>query len=176
MKTMKQNTVISCLALLFAFVLGGLQTTFADDKSVLNAADTKFIKQTAESGMGEVKIATLGTQKAERTDVKDLATMLVTDHTKLNDELSTLASSKKIDLSAVISAKAADDFKDLEQKSGSDFDKAFLSHMEKSHKNSIDNFEDIEKNAGDSELKAWVSKTLPSLRMHLDKVKALSAK
>jgi putative membrane protein len=173
---MKQKSIISFLALLFAFAIGGIQTAVADDKSLLNAADTKFIKQTGESGMAEVKIATLGTQKAERADVKDFATMLVTDHTKLNEELAALALSKKVDISAVISADASDAFKNLEQETGKDFDKAFLSHMERSHKKSIDNFEAIEKDAADSELKAWVSKTLPSLRMHLEKVKELAAK
>jgi putative membrane protein len=178
MKTMKHyNLATSFLALLFAFGLGGIPSNaFGDDKSMLNATDTKFVKEAAESGMGEVKIATLGSQKAERADVKDLATMLVADHTKLNSDLTAFAQAKKIDLSAVISAKAADHFKDLEQKSGGDFDKAFLDHMEKSHKKSIDNFEGIEKDAADSELKAWVSKTLPTLRAHLEKVKALQSK
>ncbi|MDB6006790.1 MAG: hypothetical protein JWR15_3777, partial [Prosthecobacter sp.] len=147
-----------------------------DNKSNVKSSDEKFIKTAGASGMAEVKIATLGTQKAERADVKELATMLVADHTKANAELSALAESKKVQLSQVIDPKHADAFKDLEKESGKGFDDAFLDHLEKSHKDSISNFEDAEKNGEDAEVKSWASKTLPALRHHLDEVKKLQAK
>ena len=177
MKTIPTKTLAASLMLLLAFAIGGLRTTaWAADKDILNASDTKFIKLTGESGMAEVKLATLGSQKAERADVKDFATMLVTDHTKVNNELSDLAKNKGVELSAMIAPKDADAFKDMENTSGKDFDKAFLDHMEKSHKAGIARFEDAEKDAKDGELKAWISKTLPTLRSHLDKVKDLKSK
>lgn len=162
---------------LFLVAIAAAASLYGEDKkSDLNATDEKFVKQTAESGMAEVKLATLGSQKAERADVKEFASMLVTDHTTLNGELATLAQAKKVELSAVISPKAAETFKDLEMKSGADFDKAFLTHMEKAHKSSVDRFEDAQKDAADSDLKGWVSKTLPTLKAHLDKVKGLRSK
>jgi putative membrane protein len=126
--------------------------------------------------MAEVKLATLGSQKAERADVKEFANMLVADHTKANEELASLAKSKGVEVSAMIPAKAADAFKDLENESGKNFDKAFLDKMEKDHKSDISDFESAEKKAKDSDLKAWISKTLPTLRAHLDKVKELKGK
>lgn len=173
---MKKNPLTIALAL-FAFAAGALNLSAADDtKSALNDADQKFVKTAGESGMGEVKIATLGTQKAERADVKEFATMLVTDHTKVNEELAGLAKAKNVDLSQVISADASDDFKSLEKESGAGFDKAFLAHMKDSHEASIANFEDAAKDGTDGEVKAWASKTLPALRAHLDKIKELQAK
>lgn len=171
---MKSNP-IKFAALLLAFAVGGLAalTNAEEKKSSLNSADEKFLKKTGEAGMSEVKIATLGTQKAERADVKDFATMLVADHTKVNDELSKLAQTKGVELSAVISADAADTFKDLEKESGKDFDKAFLAHLEKSHKDSISAFEEAGKDAADSEVKSWANQTLPTLKAHLEKVQEL---
>jgi putative membrane protein len=164
---MKSNPIT--FAILLALAVGNLATSTtlsaADSTSSLKSSDEKF-----------VKIATLGTQKAERTDVKDLATMLVTDHTKANAELTALAESKKVQLSAVINPKAAKAFEDLEKVSGKDFDKAFLKQLEKDHKDCISNFEDAEKNAEDADVKSWASKTLPTLRAHLDKVKELAGK
>lgn len=172
---MKSNPITFAILLAIAAV-NVTSIARAEDKSSLKAADEKFVKTAGASGMAEVKIATLGTQKAERADVKELATMLVADHTKVNAELSALAESKKVQLSAVIDPSAADTFKDLEKESGKGFDKAFLDHLEKSHKDSIANFEDAEKNGEDAEVKSWASKTLPALRTHLDKVKELKAK
>lgn len=172
---MKSNPIT--FAILLALAVGNLTPSAgAADGSGLKASDEKFIKEAGSDGKAEVKIATLGTQKASRTDVKDLATMLVTDHTKANTELSSLAASKNVELSAVIDPNAASTFQDLEKKSGADFDKAFLSHLEKAHKDCISTFEDAEKNATDSDVKSWASKTLPTLRAHLDKVKELESK
>ncbi|MGV3662279.1 MAG: DUF4142 domain-containing protein [Prosthecobacter sp.] len=164
---------IPLVAALFAFAAA---LNAADTKSSLNASDEKFVKATGESGMAEVKIATLGSQKAERADVKEFANMLINDHTKVNGELNQLAQTKGVELSAIVSADAANTFKDLEQESGAGFDKAFLAQMKDSHEKSISNFEDAEKNAADGEVKAWAGKTLPALRQHLDKIKELQGK
>lgn len=162
--------------MLLAFAAGVMNLGAEDKKSSLNDTDQKFIKMAGQDGMAEVKLATLGTQKAERADVKDFATMLVNDHTKANEELSTLAQAKGVELSAVISPDAAEDFKALEKESGASFDKAFLAQMKSDHETCISNFEDAEKNAADSDVKSWASKTLPTLRAHLDKVKELQSK
>lgn len=168
---------IPLVAALFALATGGLSIVgAADTKSGLTSADETFVKTAGDAGMAEVKIATLGTQKAERADVKDFATMLVNDHGKVNGELNQLAQSKNVELSAIVSADTANSFKDLEQESGAGFDKAFLSQMKSAHEKSISNFEDAEKNASDGEIKSWASKTLPALRAHLDKIKELQGK
>ncbi|WP_395748885.1 DUF4142 domain-containing protein [Prosthecobacter sp.] len=173
---MKSNPITFALLLAIAAVGNFTSLVAADTASGLKASDEKFVKMAGADGMAEVKIATLGTQKAERTDVKDLATMLVADHTKANAELTSLAESKKVQLSAVITPKAAKAFEDLEKVSGKDFDKAFLKQLEKDHKACISNFEDAEKNAEDADVKSWATKTLPTLRAHLDKVKELAGK
>ncbi len=173
---MKSNPIT--FAILLAISVGNLTSiaSAADTKSGLAASDEKFIKMAGADGMAEVKLATLGTQKADRSDVKDLASMLVSDHTTANKELASLAASKNVELSAVIAPKAASAFQDLEKESGKNFDKAFLNQLEKDHKDCISNFEDASKNAKDGEVKAWAGKMLPTLRAHLDKVKELAAK
>lgn len=170
---MKTNSIT--FAILLTFAAGSLATiaNAGEKKSSLNSADEKFIKKTGEAGMAEVKLATLGTQKAERADVKEFATMLVTDHTKVNEELAKLAQAKGVELSAVITPAAAATFQSLEKESGKDFDNTFLTQMEKSHKASIAAFEDAGKDAADSEVRSWASNTLPTLKTHLTKVQEL---
>ena len=174
--TMKANPIN--FAILLAVAAGNLAIIAgaADTQSGLKAGDEKFVKQAGAAGKAEVKIATLGTQKAERSDVKELATQLVADHTKANAELEALAKSKGVELSAVIDPKSASTFESLEKEHGKDFDKAFLSHLEKAHKTCTSDFEDASKNAVDADVKAWAGKTLPTLKAHLDKVKELEAK
>lgn len=170
---MKKPLIAISLALVSIGLISA-PASAADQKTVTNAADTKFIKEVGEANKGELKMAELGAQKAERAEVKEFATMLVTDHTKCGTELTNLAQSKGVEMSAIVAPGAAEAFKDLEQKSGKDFDKAFLDKMIDEHQDLISKFEDMQKDATDAELKSWIDATLPKLKSHLERAKELN--
>lgn len=165
------------LPFLAAFVVCGLFSiapkVWADEAHTLNNTDSQFVKQAASDGMAEVKLAELGVQKATRADVKEFAQMMIRDHGAANNELSGLAKSKGVDVSAVIAPKAAEAFQDLEKQGGNDFDKAFLKQMQKDHKKVVDEFESEAKDVKDGALKTFIDKTLPTLKAHLNEVNDL---
>jgi putative membrane protein len=171
MKT-KFHTVALATALLAALATTG----FAGDKAKVDDRDEQFIKTAAADSKAEAKIAELAAKKAESADVKELAEMLVTDHTALVTDLTALAGKKGVDLSAVIEPKAAETFQTLEGYSGKDFDKSFLKDMKSDHEKTISNFESEDKKVKDPDLKAFVEKGLPGLRRHLDKIEGLLSK
>ena len=65
-----------------------------EDNDMENDAD--FVARTVELNYGEIKFAQLATQNSSNPEVKKMAAMLVTDHTKTLNELKALASSKSI--------------------------------------------------------------------------------
>ena len=148
----------------------------AAEKETIDAADVKFVKHAAASGMAEVKVAELGVKKAENTDVKAFAKVLAADHTKVNEELKALAQTNDIKLSAIIDPKNASTFQKLETLSGKEFDKEFLADLVSSHKKGVSNFDGAAKSAKNNGVKAFAEKTLPALKAHLEKAKELSAK
>lgn len=172
MKTKSITLLSKTTVALFAAVLL-VPHGMAAEKDTLNATDVKFVKHEAAAGMAVVKLADLGVKKAERADVKAFAEMIVTDHTKANQELKQLATTKGVELSAVIDPTHASTFQKLEKYSGADFDKEFLAEMVSSHKKCVSNFEESSKDAKDSDLKMWVDKMLPALKAHLEKSKEL---
>ena len=135
--------------------------------------DAKFAVAAANGGMAEVELGTLAQQKAVNQKVKDFGAMMVTDHSKANDELKALAKSKGITLPDSIDSKEQQVKSDLSAKSGADFDKAYVSNMIDDHKEDIKEFEDATKNLKDPDLKAFAVKTLPTLKMHLDAVRKI---
>jgi putative membrane protein len=151
-------------------------TGMAAEKDTLDAADVKFVKHEAANGMAVVKIATLGSSKAEHKDVKALAGMLVTDHTAVNAELKELAKTKGVELSAVIDPKHAEEFQKLEKADAKNFDKEFLAAVASGHTKCVKSFEAASKDAKDSDVKAFAAKVLPTLKAHLEKVKELQPK
>lgn len=174
-----KNKIIHTLSATSLAVIAAMLMTpqgMASEKDTLNAADVKFVKHEAAAGMAEIKLAQLAVTKAERSDVKELAGILVTDHTAVNGELTALAAKKGVELSAVISPAHAATYQDLEKQSGEKFDKDFLAVIISDHKKCISNFEEASKEAKDVDLKSWVDKTIPALKSHLEKAEALSAK
>lgn len=137
-------------------------------------SDAKFAVEAANGGMAEVVFGKLALEKSNNAKVKDFANMMVTDHSKVNDELKALAKKLNITLPDSIASDESKTRDDLAKKSGADFDKAYVQDMVDDHKKDVKAFEDAAKNCKDSDLKAFAAKTLPTLRMHLeaiDKVK-----
>jgi putative membrane protein len=136
--------------------------------------DAKFATEAASGGMTEVILGKMAQEKSSNAKVKEFGAMMVTDHSKANDELMALAKSKNITLP---SAPGADDQKnidDLNKKKKADFDKAYVNMMVDDHKKDIGAFEDAEKNAKDPDLKAFATKTLPTLKKHLSAITAIN--
>jgi putative membrane protein len=135
--------------------------------------DAKFAVAAANGGMAEVELGTLAQQKAANAKVKDFGAMMVSDHSKANDEMKALAKSKGITLPAAIDQDEQKVKDDLSAKSGADFDKAYVSNMIDDHKKDIKEFENASQNCKDTDLKAFAAKTLPTLKMHLDAIQKI---
>jgi|SRR5579863_4235807 len=137
--------------------------------------DAKFATTAANDGMAEVAAGKMAATKATNSRVKNFADMMVTDHTKAGDELAALAKTKNITLPAAPDADAQKKADDLSKKTGKDFDKAYVDAMVDGHESAVKLFTDASQNCKDADLKAFATKTLPTLKMHLDSIKAIKA-
>ncbi len=135
--------------------------------------DAKFVTTAANDGMAEVAAGKMAQEKASSARIKSFAAMMVTDHTKAGDELASIAKTKNITLPAEPDADAKKAADDLSKKSGKDFDKAYVNAMLDGHKNAVKLFTDASQNCKDADLKAFATKTLPTLKMHLDSIQAI---
>jgi len=145
-----------------------------------NAADQKeddaeFMVEAASGGMMEVQVANLALQKATSTQVKEFAQIMIKDHGKANGELKSLAASKNITLPTALIDKHQKIVNDLQDKTGKDFDEAYIDRMKGAHKDDVDKFEEAAQQAGDPDVKAFAAKTLPTLRSHLQHVDRLDS-
>jgi putative membrane protein len=59
--------------------------------------------------------------------------------------------------------------------SGDSFDKSYIKGMIASHKDDIKEFQKEASEGKDAEAKAFASATLPTLQMHLEKIRAIAA-
>jgi putative membrane protein len=147
------------------------KNTIAVDKDC-----SEFMVRAASGGMMEVELGKLAQEKAKNQRVKDFGAMMVRDHSKAGDELKGLAASKNVTLPTSVGEDHQKHMDDLNKKSGNDFDKAYIKMMVDDHKEDISDFEKASNNATDAAVKAWATKTLPTLRTHLDSAQAIHKK
>jgi putative membrane protein len=136
--------------------------------------DSEFLVEAASGGLMEVQAGELASTKAQNARVKAFGAMMVRDHGKANEELKALASSKNITIPTTPGEDHQKHINDLNQKSGKDFDNAYMSMMVDDHKDDVDKFESASNNAKDAAVKAFAAKTLPVLRAHLDSARAIN--
>ena len=106
-------------------------------------------------------------EKAANDQVKQFAARMVTDHTKANDELKQIASTKGVQLPSALDKKHQSDMDRLQKMSGADFDKAYMSHMVDDHKQDVAEFKKEANGGKDGDVKGFAAKTLPTLEEHL---------
>ncbi len=133
----------------------------------LAGADKTFVEKAAVGGMAEVQLGNLAQQKAANDQVKQFAARMVTDHTKANDELKQIASTKGVQLPSALDKKHQSDMDRLQKMSGADFDKAYMSHMVDDHKQDVAEFKKEANGGKDGDVKGFAAKTLPTLEEHL---------
>jgi putative membrane protein len=137
----------------------------------------EFAVKAANGGMLEVELGRLAQEKAANKEVKEFGAMMVTDHSKANDELKALATLKNITLPTTLGEDEQKHVNDLTKLSGKDFDKKYVSLMVDDHKEDVDLFKKTaEDDKTDSDVKAFAVKTLPTLQKHLDHITALDKK
>ena len=139
----------------------------------VSKTDEAFIMTAADGGMTEVQASQVAQSQAANPRVKQFASMMVTDHTKAGDQLKSLAQSKNVPVPPGISDEHRKAVSSLQQKTGNDFDKAYMKMMVKDHEETVHDFEKGGDEAQDSSLKQFITATLPTLRMHLDSAKAI---
>lgn len=134
----------------------------------MDADDANFMVEACNGSMMEVELGKIAKEKGVDPMVKNYGTMMVTDHSKANDELRSLAVTKNVTLPGSISNDMQKHINDMNQKSGKDFDKDYIDMMVNDHKDDISKFEHTAEKGKDSDLRTWASTTLMTLRMHLD--------
>ncbi len=150
----------------------------ASDKgdAVVTGGDLAFMNDAAPGGMAEVELGKMAASKSQNAEVKAFGQKMVDDHTKANDELKQLAAQKKVTLPPDLMPAHKQLMEKLSKLSGADFDKEYVAAMVEAHEKDVAAFENVSKTAADADVKVFATKTLPTLKMHLEMIKAMAEK
>jgi putative membrane protein len=144
-------------------------------KAASAVSDASFVTQAGEAGMLEVEKGKIAVKQTSNPDVKEFAQKMISDHSKANDELESIARKKNFTLPS-LGAKHQAILGKFEKSTGAAFDKAYVEDQIKDHEKAVALFEKEATSGTDAELKEFAQKTLPTLKEHQSMVKELKTK
>ncbi|GAC1427662.1 MAG: hypothetical protein NVSMB62_25590 [Acidobacteriaceae bacterium] len=149
-----RNIVSTAAAVLL--VSGGIavaQQDMSQGSTAASAGDKKFVMKALQGGMAEVKLGQLATEKASSQEVKDFGQKMVDDHTKLGDQMKSVAAQIGVTVPSDVSAKDKALMTKLQGLSGAAFDKAYINAMVADHKEDDKEFKMEETGGKNSQVK-----------------------
>lgn len=182
MTTLKKITsYVTVLSL--AFALTTSCSNEKDSKEVaeevneenLNRKDEKSAEHLVEAysgGMFEIKASENASLNASTAEVKRIAAMMVEAHGKMNLDIEKLAASKSVVLPQDLTDDQRKDLEKLTEKTGVDYDKAYISKMKDKHEDALSKLNKISDKCDDAEIKSWAQTTAPEVSSHLEMIKA----
>lgn len=144
-----------------------------DDKKA--EADAQFLVDASTFSLEQIKLGTQATRKGGK-GVKGVSGLLVNEHSKTLSEIRKLAEAKQISIPDTASTDAYNAHKDLEPKTGYDFEGAYYKRVVDSYQKAIAAYEKEISDSREQDIKAWATTELPELRTQLDSVFAQQKK
>ncbi len=146
-------------------------------RSDLSWGDSHFLRQAAQDGDEEVRIASIAVERATRPEVKAFAQRVAQERKTENDQLAALATQKGLDLAAPTDTKAETPTsgrleKKWTGKDPKDFDTDYVNQEIDAHESAVKHYESHLK-SDDPDVAALASQTLPVLQQRLRLVQQL---
>lgn len=161
--------------LLAAVVMCACASALSLPAAAADNATAKFVKKAAIGGMFEIQSSETALTKAQSPKIKDLAHMLIKDHTAADQKLKAIAGKENIPVPTQLDTKHQGELDTLRQTKGN-FAKPFIQMQRKAHIEAIDLFKRYADHGSDPALKAFAKKTLPVLKKHRAAIKAIYSK
>jgi putative membrane protein len=154
--TILQICIVSFSIIGLGLGVGRAQSSSHAKGSTLSEKDKSFMHKAAKGGMMEVAMGRVAEQKAQSDDVKSFGKRMVSDHSKANEKLKSIAAQKNVQLPS----------KEPTEKWSSD--KAYMNTMVRDHEKDLAEFKEEANSGSDPDVKKFADDTAKVIQEHLN--------
>lgn len=170
---------IKRLGLLATLVVVGLAPAAAAQAAAQPSAqpstqDTQYLQALHQVNLAEIVTGNLAQQKGQNTQVKDLGKQFVTDHTQLDQTVQSTAQQLNVQLPKSPTADQQKVVDKLNNLSGADFDKAWVTAELAGHVQAIQATQTEISQGSEQSVVTLAQDALPVLQAHLDALTSLA--
>jgi putative membrane protein len=137
------------------------------------SSDQQFVSEAARGGILEVELGRIAEKNAASSGVKQFGEQMVTDHTRLNNELGAAAKKDGLQVPTELNSKQSAEVRSFSKLSGKEFDSKYAQVMVKDHTEDLAAFQKAESFTEKPELKKAISDAIPVIQHHLEMAKQL---
>lgn len=128
----------------------------------------------------EIKLGELAKARGQSPEVKQLGEMLIEDHKNAQQKVDEVTQAQKIKLNREVEKKTADEhaatLNRLQELKGAEFDREFLTAMEKGHAEAIQLVKSARSGSADAKVTQMLDEILPVLEKHHARAESLETK
>jgi putative membrane protein len=139
-------------------------------------ADQAFLLQVYESDAAQVEMGQLAQQKSQDPDVKQLAQGMVTNRTRLDEQLKPLADKMSVDKPKQPAKKDREVIAKLESLSGPQFDEEYIKAVAMNNQRDVKSFNAEAQSGQDPNLQLAAKQDAPVLERHQQAIEQLAQK
>src|SRR5262249_24386428 len=143
---------------------------------LLSEADRNFMKKAEDTNIKLQNLGRVIMQRAENSEVRDYAKMLVDDHTKDLHKVVELMEGKGIHQPKNMPEVEHEALAKLNGLTGAELDRAFVDTMIKDHEKAVAEYTKEETSGEDPAVRDYAARTLLMLQKHLQKAHELQTK
>ncbi|MCA2225483.1 DUF4142 domain-containing protein [Nonomuraea aurantiaca] len=158
------------IPIIFALAIAVMPTAAAGalTRLDLNEQDRTFLRQAHQGNLAEIQAGQAAQDKGASHAVRELGAKLISDHTKMDDDVSRVAKQAGVDLPTQPSAAQRRQLGEVAGKSGEAFDRAWLAAQIAGHRQSLANGAKELRKGSSPEVKKLATDAKPIVQMHLD--------
>lgn len=124
----------------------------ASSNTMQQMRDRMFLRKATEGRLAEVEMGKLAGQKSSSEEVRSFGQKMAEEHGRLNEEMADIADSLGVKLSKQMSKADRAEYDRLNQLSGDEFDREYITWMVKNHREDLREFRIAANTAGEPEL------------------------
>jgi putative membrane protein len=149
---MKRVAYVMCCALLGSMPMVSAHSA----KAQASDADKQFLAEASQGNYDEIQLGKLAAEKGTDPAVRAFGERMVTDHTRLGQNMKPFAEEWGLNPPQNLSPDAQKEYDKLQGLSGHDFDKEYISDMVSDHSKDLDAFNKEVKDTQDQKFKTAV--------------------
>jgi putative membrane protein len=134
-----------------------------------------FVRLAAQSDMLEIQSSQLAVERAQDSEVKSFAQMMVEAHAQTTQDLKTAveAAGQSITLPTTADEDVTEELNELRQEEATDFDKEYIDLQVETHQEALNLMQRYAADGDMPGLQAFAAATAPAIQQHLDQAKAI---
>ena len=132
-----------------------------------SSTDEIFVTKAVQAGLAEVADGRLAAANGSKSAIRTFGQRMVTDHTKANELLASIARADSLIVPAMSNASDRAILAKHKKLSGGAFDSAYVNGQVTEHQQTLDLFTIEVAQGSNPRLLAFAKETLPTIQMHL---------